>query len=163
MLSKMNGNFFYQNTKTNREAHDKIIQDLETKLRTFKNKVEARANDGKFKECKVICTEDGSSLYTPFYYSPKEIVYFYANSRFSDNERLEIDKSGMTEALAAIEATLEIKKVPQEEKQCVKYYVDPYEPPIPFPIRIEHHAEEALVHKTMESLKKIKINHPLLK
>ncbi|GJY80583.1 hypothetical protein Tco_0493334 [Tanacetum coccineum] len=45
----------------------------------------------------------------------------------------------------------------------VNYYVDPYEPPIPFPKRLEHHAEEALVHQTMESLKKIKINCPLLK
>ncbi|GJU00364.1 hypothetical protein Tco_1110702 [Tanacetum coccineum] len=69
----------------------------------------------------------------------------------------------MTEALAALEATLEIKKVPQKEKQNVNYYVDPYEPPILFPRGIEHHAEVALVHKTMESLKKIKINRPLLK
>ncbi|GJR34928.1 hypothetical protein Tco_1210612, partial [Tanacetum coccineum] len=84
-------------------------------------------------------------------------------SGFFDNERPEDDKSGMTEALAALEATLEIKKVPQEEKQCINHYVDPYEPPIPFPRRLEHHAEEALVHKTIESLKKIKINRPLLK
>ncbi|GJR22205.1 hypothetical protein Tco_0970732 [Tanacetum coccineum] len=69
----------------------------------------------------------------------------------------------MAEALAALEATLEIKKVPQKEKQNVNYYVDPYEPPIPFPRGLEHHAEVALVHKTMESLKKIKINRPLLK
>ncbi|GKE14137.1 zinc knuckle CX2CX4HX4C containing protein [Tanacetum coccineum] len=69
----------------------------------------------------------------------------------------------MVEALAALEATLGIKKVPQEEMQCINYYVDLYEPPIPFPRRLEHHAEEALVHKTMESLKKIKVNRPLLK
>ncbi|GJZ39770.1 reverse transcriptase domain-containing protein [Tanacetum coccineum] len=123
---------FYENTETNREAHDKIIQ-------------------------------DGSPLYTPFYYSPEEIEYFSAKSGFSDNERQETDKSGMAEALAALEATHEIKKVPEEEKQSVNYYVDHYEPPIPFLRRLEYHAKEALVHKTMESFKKIKINRPLLK
>ncbi|GJX20238.1 zinc knuckle CX2CX4HX4C containing protein [Tanacetum coccineum] len=55
---------------------------------------------------------------------------------FSDNERQETDESRIAEALAALEATLEIKK---------------------------HHAEEGLVHETMESLKKMKINRPLLK
>ncbi|GJZ81520.1 hypothetical protein Tco_0646514 [Tanacetum coccineum] len=70
----------------------------------------------------------------------------------------------MAEALAALEATLKIKKEePKEEKQSVNYCVDTYEPSIPFPRRLEHHAKEALVHKTMESLKKIKINRPLLK
>ncbi|GJR15293.1 hypothetical protein Tco_0797945 [Tanacetum coccineum] len=101
--------------------------------RTLTNKVEGRANGGKFEECKAICTEDGSPLYTPFYYSPKEIEYFYANSGFSDNKRQETDKSGMAKALAALEATHEIKKAPQKEKQSVNYHVDPYEPPIPFP------------------------------
>ncbi|GJX65054.1 hypothetical protein Tco_0299397, partial [Tanacetum coccineum] len=154
---------FYQNTKTNREAHDKIIQGLETKVRTLTNEVEGRANDGKFEKCKANCIEDGSLLYTPFNYSPKEIEYFFTNSGFSYNERQETDKSGMTKSLAALEATHEIKKVPREEKQSVNYYVDPHEPPIPFPRRLEHHTEEALVHKTMESLKKIKITRPLLK
>nr|GFA24852.1 hypothetical protein [Tanacetum cinerariifolium] len=70
----------------------------------------------------------------------------------------------MAEALAALEATVKIRKEePKEEKQSVNYYVDPYEPPILFPRRLEQHAEEALVHKTIESLKKIKINRPLLK
>ncbi|GJX45419.1 hypothetical protein Tco_0262095 [Tanacetum coccineum] len=81
---------------------------------------------------------------------------------FSDNERQETDKSGMKEALATLDITLEIKEVPQEKKQSVSYYVEPYEPPIPFPRRLEHHAEEALVYETMESLKTIKINRPLL-
>ena len=78
---------FYQNTETNREAHDKIIQGLETNVRTLTNEVEGRTKVGKFKECKAICTEDGSLLYTPFYYSPEEIEYFSTNSGFSDNER----------------------------------------------------------------------------
>ncbi|GKA53476.1 zinc knuckle CX2CX4HX4C containing protein [Tanacetum coccineum] len=68
------------------------------------------ANNGKFKECKTICTEDGSPLYTPFYYSPEEIEYFSAKSRFLDNKKHETDNSGMVEALAALEATLKIKK-----------------------------------------------------
>ncbi|GJZ14482.1 hypothetical protein Tco_0550159 [Tanacetum coccineum] len=55
---------------------------------------------------------------------------------FLDNEKQEINKSEMEKALAELEAKLEIKK---------------------------HHAEEALIHETMESLKKIKINRPLLK
>ncbi|GJW69924.1 hypothetical protein Tco_0126841 [Tanacetum coccineum] len=67
----------------------------------------------------------------------------------------------MVEALSALDITP--KQVSQEEKQSVSYYVKPYEPPIPFPRRLEHHAEEALIQETMESLKKIKINHPLLK
>ncbi|GJY50180.1 reverse transcriptase domain-containing protein [Tanacetum coccineum] len=95
---------FYQNTETNQEAHDKIIQDLEM----------------------------------------KEIEYFSANSGFFYKERQETDKSGMTEARATLEAKFEIKKVPQEEKQSVNYYVDPYDPPIPFPKQLEHRAEEAL-------------------
>nr|GEU61559.1 hypothetical protein [Tanacetum cinerariifolium] len=50
--------------------------------------------------------------------------------------------------------------VPQEEKQNVSYYVEPYELPILFG---PSHTEEALVHETIESLKKIRINRPLLK
>ncbi|GJS48692.1 reverse transcriptase domain-containing protein [Tanacetum coccineum] len=62
------------------------------------------------------------------------------------------------------EATLKkIREEPKKVMQNVNYYVDPYESSIPFPKRLEHHAEEALVHQTMESLKKIKINRPLLK
>ncbi|GJV88972.1 hypothetical protein Tco_1532910 [Tanacetum coccineum] len=68
--------FFYQNTKTNCETHDKIIQGLEMKVRTLMNEMEGRTNGGKFEECKAIFTEDGSPLYTPFYYSSKEIEYF---------------------------------------------------------------------------------------
>ncbi|GJT07726.1 putative gag-pol polyprotein [Tanacetum coccineum] len=150
---------FYQNTKSNRKNHEKIIQGLETKVKTLKNEVEGRTNGGKFKECKAIFTEDGSPLYTPFHYSLGEIEYFSANSGFSDNEGQETNKSKNDEMLV----TLDIKQVPQEEKQSVSYYVEPYEPPIPFPRRLEHHTEEALVHKPMESLKKIRINRPLLK
>ncbi|GJX08172.1 hypothetical protein Tco_0196104 [Tanacetum coccineum] len=69
----------------------------------------------------------------------------------------------MEKALAILKITPKIKQVPQEEKQSVSYHVEPYKPPIPFPRRLKHHAEEALVHETMESLKKIKINYPLLK
>ncbi|GKD42966.1 hypothetical protein Tco_1267611, partial [Tanacetum coccineum] len=154
---------FYQNTKTNRDAHDKIIQGLKTKVKTLANKVEGRADDRKFEECRSIYVADGSSLYTPFYYSPEGIEYYSANSGFSNIEEPKIDQSGMAEALAILEATLECKTVVQKENKNVSYYVDPYEPPIPFPRLLEYHAEEALVHQTIESLKKIKINRPLLK
>ncbi|GKA68810.1 hypothetical protein Tco_0768727 [Tanacetum coccineum] len=108
--------------------------------------------------------ERGLPLYTPFYYSPEEIEYFSANLGFSDDEEQETDDSGMAEAVAALEATLKKKREePKKMKQNVNNYVDPYEPPISFPKRLEHHAKEALVHQTMESLKKIKINRPLLK
>nr|GEX80541.1 hypothetical protein [Tanacetum cinerariifolium] len=45
---------FYQSTEANREAHDKIIQGLETKVKTLANEVEGRSNNEKFKECKAI-------------------------------------------------------------------------------------------------------------
>ncbi|GJW59975.1 hypothetical protein Tco_0109310 [Tanacetum coccineum] len=150
---------FYQSIKSSRETHDKIIQGLEGKVKTLANEVEGRSNNKKFEECKTIYSENGFLLYTPFYYSPEEIEYFYANSGFSDNEEQETDDS-----VAALEATLKKKREePKKVKQNVNYYVDPYEPLIPFPKRLEHHAEEALVHQTMDSLKKIKINRHLLK
>ncbi|GJX55653.1 protein kinase-like domain, concanavalin A-like lectin/glucanase domain protein [Tanacetum coccineum] len=155
---------FYQSTEASRETHDKIIQGLEAKVKTLANEVEGRANNKKFEECKTIYFENGLPLYTPFYYSPEEIEYFSANSGFSDNEEQETDDSGMAEAVAALEATLKKKREePKKVKQNVNYYVDPYKPPIPFPKRLEHHAEEAMLHQTMKSLKKIKINRPLLK
>ncbi|GKF00346.1 hypothetical protein Tco_0023696 [Tanacetum coccineum] len=104
---------FYHSTEASRETHDKIIQGLEGK---------------------TIYSENGLPLYTPFYYSPGEIEYFFANSGFSDNEEQETYGSGMAEAVAALEATLKKKREePKKVKQNVNYYVDPYEPPIPFP------------------------------
>ncbi|GJU11228.1 hypothetical protein Tco_1133624 [Tanacetum coccineum] len=100
----------------------------------FKKVFIQRTNNGKFEECKAICTEDGLPLYTPFYYSLEEIKYFSSNSGFSDNEKQETDDSGMAEALAALEATLKKKiEEPKKEMQNINYYVDPYEPSIPFP------------------------------
>ncbi|GJZ45400.1 hypothetical protein Tco_0592996 [Tanacetum coccineum] len=58
---------------------------------------------------------------------------FSANSGFLDNEKQETDKSIIEEALAALEAKLNIKKVPQEDKKSVSYYIEPYDPQIPFP------------------------------
>ncbi|GKG38505.1 hypothetical protein Tco_0460217, partial [Tanacetum coccineum] len=95
---------------TSREAHDKIIQGLETKVRTLSNEVEGRANNEKFKECKTICTEDGSPLYIPFYYYSEEIEYFSANSGSLDDEKQETGNLRMAEALAALEATLKKKR-----------------------------------------------------
>ncbi|GJZ63391.1 hypothetical protein Tco_0619812 [Tanacetum coccineum] len=78
---------FYLNIETYRENHDKIIQGLETKVKTLTNEVERRTNGGKLEECKAIFTEDGSPLYTPFYYSHKEIEFFSTNSGFSDDKK----------------------------------------------------------------------------
>ncbi|GKE56955.1 hypothetical protein Tco_1496140 [Tanacetum coccineum] len=150
---------FYQDIATNQENHDKIIQGLETKVKTLTNKFEGQT----YGECKEIFTKDGSPLYTPFYYSSEEIEYFFANSGFYDDEKQETKESGDNEGLATIDIKPNIEQAPQEEKQDVSYYVEPYEPPIPFPRRLEHHAEEALVHETIESLKKIRINRSLLK
>ncbi|GKE73693.1 hypothetical protein Tco_1535734, partial [Tanacetum coccineum] len=67
------------------------------------------------------------------------------NKKISDNEEQETNDSGMAESVAALEATLKKKiEEPKKVKYNVNYYVDPYEPPIPFPKRLEHHAEEAL-------------------
>ncbi|GJV32865.1 hypothetical protein Tco_1393265 [Tanacetum coccineum] len=103
-------------------------------------------------DCKSIFTNDGAPLYTLFYYSPKEIEYFLANSEFSNDDELN-----------------NVTSIPDEDlkqtspKQTTTHYVEPYIPPIHFPRRLEQHAEEALIHKTMENLKKIKSNRPFLK
>ncbi|GJY33957.1 RNA-directed DNA polymerase, eukaryota, reverse transcriptase zinc-binding domain protein [Tanacetum coccineum] len=122
-------------------------------MKTLTAEVETKVE--KLEGCKTIFVNDGTPLYTPFYYSLEEIKYFSANSGFSDDK-----KSKNTE--------LKISKVIPELKsnileQTVNHYVEPYVPPIPFPNRLKQHAEEALVHKTMESLKKIKMNQTLLK
>ncbi|GJZ99900.1 hypothetical protein Tco_0672451 [Tanacetum coccineum] len=83
---------------------------LNEEVRTLSNEVEGQANNGKFKECKTICTKDGSPLYTPFYYYSEEIEYFSANSGFLDDEKQETDNLRMAEALAALEATLKKKR-----------------------------------------------------
>ncbi|GJY78975.1 hypothetical protein Tco_0484776 [Tanacetum coccineum] len=153
---------FYLNTKTNQENHDKIIQGLKTKVKALTSGIKGRTNQ-KLEECKEIFTEDGFPLYTHFYYSLKEIEYFSANLGFSDDEKHETEKVEVGEAVATLYIAPNVKLVSQEEKQNVSYYVKPYEPPILFPRRLEHHVEEALVHETMESLKKIMINRPLLK
>ncbi|GKA91140.1 hypothetical protein Tco_0813010 [Tanacetum coccineum] len=110
---------------------------------------EAVTKIDKKEDCKF--TSDGTPLYTPFYYSIEEIEYFSANSGFSDNDE-----------------SKNVTSIPSEDlkqtspKQTTTHYIEPYVPPIPFPRRLEQHAEEALIHKTMESQKKIKSNRPFL-
>ncbi|GJW07143.1 hypothetical protein Tco_1569566 [Tanacetum coccineum] len=95
-------------------------------------------------DCKAIFTNDGAPLYTPFYYSLKEIKYFSANSRFSDDDELN-----------------NVTSIPDKDlkqtspKQTTTHYIEPYIPPIPFPRKLKQHDKEALIHKTMESLKKL--------
>ncbi|GJT64315.1 hypothetical protein Tco_1015795 [Tanacetum coccineum] len=112
--------------EASRETHDKIIEGLEGKVKTLANEVEGRANNKKFEECKRIYSENELPLYTPFYYSPEEIKYFYANSGYSNNEEQETDDSRMTKAVAALEATLKKKR---EEPKKVNHNVNNYVAP----------------------------------
>ncbi|GKE09807.1 retrotransposon protein, putative, ty3-gypsy subclass [Tanacetum coccineum] len=102
-------------------------------------------------------------LYTPFYYSLKEIKYFSANSNFSNEEVQEETK----ELEEIKEVVAHHEPAPREvtliNLRIVSYYKAPYEPSIMFLRHLKQHVEEALVHKAMESLKRIKINRPLLK
>nr|GEV55371.1 hypothetical protein [Tanacetum cinerariifolium] len=65
-------------------------------------------------------------------------------------------------AIAALEAKLKKKiEQPKKVKQNVNYYVDPYEPLIPFHKRLEHHAEEALITGEKDSKMKKRIEEYL--
>ncbi|GKD49635.1 hypothetical protein Tco_1278611, partial [Tanacetum coccineum] len=122
-------------------------------VKTLAAKVETKV--AQFEECKMIFANYGMPLYTPFYYSPEEIEYFSSNSGFSDDERSETTKVKTLKAIPECKSNL--------PEQSVNHYVEPYVPLVPFPNRLKQHTEEALVHKTIESLKKIKINRPFLK
>nr|GEZ50591.1 hypothetical protein [Tanacetum cinerariifolium] len=124
---------FQESTKINLKIHDEIIQNLKSK---------------------------GLPLYTHFYYSPVKIEYFSADSSFSNKE--ETEELEKVEELAAQHEPSH-KKVTPSNLPMVSYYVAPYKPPISFPRRLEQHAEEALVHNAMKSLKKIKVNRSFLK
>ncbi|GKB19507.1 reverse transcriptase domain-containing protein [Tanacetum coccineum] len=144
---------FCQNTEKNRIDHDKIIQKLESQVKTLTADVETKV--AKIEGCKTIFANDRTPLYTPFYYSLEEIEYFFANSGFSNDEKSKSIEFKTSKVIPKLKSNL--------PEQMVNHYVEPYVPPIPFPNRLKQHVEEALIHETMESLKKIKINRPLLK
>ncbi|GJX11703.1 hypothetical protein Tco_0201562 [Tanacetum coccineum] len=73
--------------ENSRIDHDKIIQKLESQVKTLTVEVEMKV--AKLEGCKTIFANDGTPLYTPFYYSPEEIEYFSANSGFLDDEKSE--------------------------------------------------------------------------
>ncbi|GKC98129.1 hypothetical protein Tco_1168404 [Tanacetum coccineum] len=138
---------FCHNLEKNQKHHDEIIQGLKSRVTTLARETITDKN----KNCKAIFTNEGDPLYTPFYYSPEEIGYFSANSEFSDNDEFK-----------------HVTSIPDDDlktspKQSTTHYIEPYVPLISFPRRLEQHAEEALIHKTMESLKKIKSNRHFLK
>ncbi|GJR39332.1 hypothetical protein Tco_1215016 [Tanacetum coccineum] len=141
---------FCHNLEKSQNHHDKIIQGLESRVTTLAKETIIKAD--KNEDCKAIFTNDGTPLYTPFYYSHEEIEYFSANSGFSDE-----DESKNVTLISD-----EDLKQPSP-RQTKTHYIELYVPPIPFPRRLEQHAEEALIHKTIESLKKIKTNRPFLK
>ncbi|GJY39754.1 hypothetical protein Tco_0426118 [Tanacetum coccineum] len=141
---------FCHNLEKSQNHHNEIIHGLKSKVTTLAKEAVTKINNNE--DYKAIFTNDGAPLYTPFYYSPEEIEYFLANSGFSDDDELNNVTSIPDEDLKQIST-----------KQTTTHYVEPYISPIPFPRRLEQHAEEALIHKTMESLKKIKSNRPFLK
>ncbi|GJS27358.1 hypothetical protein Tco_0487978 [Tanacetum coccineum] len=91
-------------------------------------------------------------LYTPFDYSSDELNYFSTMSYVSNEETQEV------EDVKEAEESITFYDTP-----IINHYMAPYEPPIPFPRRLAHHAEEVVVSKTMESLRAIRVNLPLIK
>ncbi|GJZ87082.1 hypothetical protein Tco_0658692 [Tanacetum coccineum] len=143
-------NFFFYNLEKSQNHDDEIIQGLKSRVTTLAKEAVTKTN--KNEDCKAIFTNDGAPLYTPFYYSPEEIEFFSANSGFSYDDEFKNVTSTPNKDLKQTSL-----------KQTTTHYIEPYVPPIPFPRRLEQHAEEALIHKTMESLKKIKCSALLLK
>ncbi|GJY10065.1 hypothetical protein Tco_0378250 [Tanacetum coccineum] len=141
---------FCHNLEKSQNHHSEIIQGLKSRVTNLAKEAVTKIDNSE--DCKAIFTNDGAPLYTPFYYSPKEIKYFLANSGFSNDDELN-----------------NVTSIPDEDlkhtspKQTTTHYVEPCIPQIPFPRRLKQHVEEALIHKTMESLKKIKLNRPFLK
>ncbi|GJS12712.1 MAK10-like protein [Tanacetum coccineum] len=116
-------------TKTkSQNHHNEIIQGLKSRVKTLAKEAVTKIDNNK--DCKAIFTNDGAPLYTPFYYSLEEIEYFLANFGFSDDDELN-----------------NVTSIPEEDlkqtspKQITTHYVEPYIPPIPFPKRLEQHAE----------------------
>ncbi|GJY54301.1 hypothetical protein Tco_0445965 [Tanacetum coccineum] len=127
-----------------------IMEEDKSWVTTFAK--EAVTKTDKNKDCKVIFTNDRAPLYTPFYYSHEEIEYFSANSGFSNDDEFKNVTSILDEDLKQT-----------SPKQTTTHCIESYVPPILFPRRLEQHTKEALIHKTMESLKKTKSNRPFLK
>ncbi|GJU78982.1 zinc knuckle CX2CX4HX4C containing protein [Tanacetum coccineum] len=84
----------------------------------------------------------------------RQIEYFSANSGFSDDDESK-NITGISDEEFNLKQT--------SPRKTTTHYIESYIPPILFPRRLEQHANEALIHKTMESLKKIKSNQPFLK
>ncbi|GJS83034.1 hypothetical protein Tco_0749575 [Tanacetum coccineum] len=76
-----------------------------------------------------------------------------------NGRRKETKEEESANAIQEVEETSETMVVTtSHDLPIITHYVSPYEPPIPFPGRLAHHAEEALVSRTMESLIKIRVN-----
>ncbi|GKC24536.1 zinc knuckle CX2CX4HX4C containing protein [Tanacetum coccineum] len=70
---------------------------LTKNVKTLVAKVETKV--AQLEECKKIFANDGMPLYTPFYYSLKEIEYFSSNSGFSDDEKSETTEVKTSKAI----------------------------------------------------------------
>ncbi|GJT85111.1 hypothetical protein Tco_1066828 [Tanacetum coccineum] len=133
------------------------------KVKALTEEVKGRPTKTKKGECRAIFTKEGLPLYTPFYYSPKEIEYFFVDSSLSDEKVQEEMKEAeeINHEVAQCEPIDRILML--SNPQLVSYYVAAYKPPIMFPRRLEQYAKEALIVKALGSLKRIKINRPPLK
>ncbi|GJW91907.1 hypothetical protein Tco_0169460 [Tanacetum coccineum] len=70
------------------------------------------------------------------------------------NEVEEVKYDEETQEVEEVEETKEVTT--SNDMPIITYYVAPYESLIPFPGRLTHHAEEALVSRLMKSLREIK-------
>ncbi|GJR77725.1 hypothetical protein Tco_0090090 [Tanacetum coccineum] len=103
----------------------------------------------------------GRNHFTSFCINHSSQTFFLEDEDQEIKEVVEIEETIAHRETAPREVTT--NKVLPCELPKVNYYLAPYEPPVPFPGRFTQHAEEALAHKIMESLKRIKVNCPPLK
>ncbi|GKC72912.1 hypothetical protein Tco_1118795, partial [Tanacetum coccineum] len=108
---------FYQNTENNRIDHDKIIQKLESQVKTLTTEVETKATI--LEGCKAIFAKDGTPLYAPFYYSHEEIEYFSSNSDFLDDEKSESTEVKTSKVIPELTSNL-----PKQAKRFGNEYDD---------------------------------------
>ncbi|GJZ65533.1 hypothetical protein Tco_0622229 [Tanacetum coccineum] len=127
---------FCHNLEKSQNHHDEIIQGLKSKETTLAK--EAVTKIDKNEDCKAIFTNDGAPLYTPFYYSPEEIEYFLANSRFSNDDEFK-----------------NVTSIPNEDlkqtspKQTTTHYIEPMTVILGRPLLATAHAKVDILKKSI--------------
>ncbi|GJR49665.1 hypothetical protein Tco_1400186 [Tanacetum coccineum] len=167
---KENVHAIQENTKRNLKHHDDTIRTLDDKIGTLTKEVQTRVTGAEVSHCKVIFTNKGLPLYTPFDYSPEELDYLSSKSYDLDEETWEEEEEKDKQKVEVVKETHEVKEANETKMvttshdiPIITHYVTPYESPILFPGRLAHHAKEALMSRTMESLRKIRVKLPLIK